>query len=49
MDAIYKEDEMKKLRKSHENPDITKIYQDFLKVPLGEVSHKYLHTHYVKR
>ncbi|MFA7232236.1 MAG: NADH-dependent [FeFe] hydrogenase, group A6 [Victivallaceae bacterium] len=44
--ALYKEDEGKKLRKSHENPDIKKIYEEFLKEPLGEKSHKLLHTHY---
>ncbi|OGV45053.1 MAG: ferredoxin [Lentisphaerae bacterium GWF2_44_16] len=44
--ALYREDEGKKLRKSHENPDIKKIYEEFLKKPLGEKSHKLLHTHY---
>jgi iron only hydrogenase large subunit-like protein len=47
--AIYKEDEGKKLRKSHENPDITKIYEEFLGQPLGEKSHHLLHTHYHER
>ena len=47
--AIYKEDEGKTLRKSHENPDITKIYKEFLGEPLGKMSHKLLHTHYVER
>jgi len=44
--AIYKEDEGKTLRKSHENPDIKKIYADYLGQPLGEKSHLLLHTHY---
>ncbi|HEY4784498.1 MAG TPA: [Fe-Fe] hydrogenase large subunit C-terminal domain-containing protein, partial [Bacteroidales bacterium] len=44
--AIYQEDEGKILRKSHENPDVQKIYNDFLGKPLGELSHKLLHTHY---
>jgi iron-only hydrogenase group A len=47
--AIYKEDEGKKLRKSHENPEIRQIYADFLGEPLGEKSHKLLHTHYCER
>ncbi len=47
--AIYQEDEGKKLRKSHENPFIKKIYEEFLDHPLGHKSHKYLHTHYIKR
>jgi len=47
--AIYKEDEGKQLRKSHENPDIKRIYDEFLGKPLGEKSHKLLHTHYHER
>ncbi len=47
--AIYAEDEGKKLRKSHENPAITEIYEKFLKEPLGEKSHHYLHTTYTAR
>jgi len=47
--AIYAEDEGKPIRKSHENPEITMIYNDFLKTPLGEKSHHLLHTHYRKR
>ena len=49
MEAIYKEDEGKKLRKSHENPHITQIYEEFLKQPLGEKSHHLLHTEYTPR
>jgi NADP-reducing hydrogenase subunit HndD len=49
MAALYKEDEGKALRKSHENPDITKIYEDFLGKPLGHISHELLHTSYTKR
>jgi NADP-reducing hydrogenase subunit HndD len=49
MKAIYKEDEGKKLRKSHENPFVTKLYEEFLKQPLGHKSHELLHTHYTKR
>jgi len=49
MEAIYKEDEGKTLRKSHENPFITKIYEEFLKEPLGHRSHELLHTRYIKR
>lgn len=49
INAIYAEDEGKKLRKSHENPAITEIYEKFLKEPLGENSHHYLHTKYSVR
>jgi iron-only hydrogenase group A len=47
--AIYKEDEGKKLRKSHENPEIKQIYAEFLGEPLGKKSHQLLHTHYHER
>lgn len=46
MDAIYREDAGKKIRKSHENPDIIALYQEFLGKPLSEKSHHLLHTHY---
>jgi len=49
MNAIYAEDEGKPLRKSHLNPSIAKIYEDYLKQPLGEKSHHLLHTHYAKK
>ncbi|QIA09210.1 NADH-dependent [FeFe] hydrogenase, group A6 [Draconibacterium halophilum] len=48
-EAIYAEDEGLLIRKSHENPEIKKLYKDFLKEPLGEVSHHLLHTQYTKR
>jgi NADP-reducing hydrogenase subunit HndD len=44
--AIYKEDEGKKLRKSHENPEVIQIYKEFFGQPLGHKSHELLHTHY---
>jgi len=48
-DSIYKEDVDKPMHKSHENPEIDTLYKDFLKEPLGEVSHHLLHTSYKKR
>ncbi|GET27822.1 NADH-dependent [FeFe] hydrogenase, group A6 [Prolixibacter sp. SD074] len=47
--AIYEEDAGKPVRKSHENPEIQKIYKDFLGEPLSEVSHHLLHTTYTPR
>jgi iron only hydrogenase large subunit-like protein len=47
--AIYEEDRNLPLRKSHENPEIKAIYEEFLKEPLGHMSHKLLHTHYRAR
>lgn len=47
--SIYLEDERMPRRKSHENPEIVKIYANFFREPLGEKSHHLLHTHYIKR
>ena len=47
--AIYAEDEGKELRKSHENPNVTRIYEEFLTAPCGEKSHHLLHTTYTDR
>ena len=44
--VLYSEDERQKVRQSHNNPDIQKLYKDFLGEPLSELSHKLLHTHY---
>ncbi|MEN6315032.1 MAG: NADH-dependent [FeFe] hydrogenase, group A6 [Clostridiaceae bacterium] len=49
LEAIYREDEGKPLRKSHENPAVSKLYEEFLIEPLGHKSHELLHTHYKKR
>ncbi len=47
--GIFGEDESKPLRKSHENPYIKEIYEEFLEFPNSHTSHELLHTHYVKR
>ncbi|MDD5170127.1 MAG: iron hydrogenase small subunit [Syntrophales bacterium] len=48
--ALYKDDgSVQEKRQSHENPSITKIYENFLKEPLGHKSHELLHTHYKQR
>lgn len=49
MNAIYAEDEGKELRKSHDNPDIKRLYERYLGKPLGDTSHHLLHTHYHKK
>lgn len=46
MEALYGEDKNTKLRKSHKNPEIIKLYEEFLGEPNGEKSHELLHTHY---
>jgi len=47
--AIYDEDEAMTIRKSHENPFIKKLYEEYLGEPCGHKSHKLLHTHYKAR
>ena len=47
--GLYAEDEGKVLRKSHENPYIAAIYEEFLDYPSSLKSHELLHTHYVMR
>ncbi|MEJ5226482.1 NADH-dependent [FeFe] hydrogenase, group A6 [Thermodesulfovibrio sp.] len=47
--GIYERDRKMPLRKSHENPEIQAIYKEFLKEPLGHLSHELLHTHYTPR
>ena len=47
--AIYAEDEGRELRKSHENPDVKALYEEFLGEPLGHKSHELLHTKYVEK
>ncbi|MGQ8338693.1 NADH-dependent [FeFe] hydrogenase, group A6 [Sunxiuqinia sp. A32] len=47
--ALYSEDKNKVLRKSHENPYIKKLYDEFLGEPLSEKAHHLLHTEYFDR
>lgn len=44
--AIYREDSKKPLRKSHENPFIIKLYEEYLGSPNSERAHHLLHTGY---
>ncbi len=47
--GLYTEDDNRPLRYSHENPMVTKIYEDFLCKPNSEIAHKLLHTNYFER
>jgi len=48
-EALYRNDEKSKLRKSHENPAIAELYESCLGKPGSEKAHKLLHTSFVKR
>ncbi|MBQ7296397.1 MAG: iron hydrogenase small subunit [Clostridia bacterium] len=47
--ALYKNDENRPLRKSHESEDVKKIYAEFLGEPNSHKAHELLHTSYVAR
>ena len=47
--GLMSDDRQATQRRSHQNPDIQKLYDDFLGQPLSERSHHLLHTHYTAR
>ena len=47
--ALYDEDAGKAIRKSHENPEIKRIYAEFLGKPNSHKAHELLHTSYTQR
>jgi len=49
MEAIYEVDRRLPIRKSHQNPAIKALYEEFLEQPLSHRSHELLHTHYTPR
>ena len=49
MEGLYQDDRQSARRCSHQNPQIKKIYADFLGEPCGETAHHLLHTHYTAK
>lgn len=47
--VLYKNDESSAIRKSHENPGIIRLYEEYLLKPGSEKAHKLLHTTYKVR
>jgi NADP-reducing hydrogenase subunit HndD len=47
--ALYSADAEKPLRKSHENPSIIKLYEEFLEEPNSYKAHHLLHTKYTQK
>ncbi len=43
---LYKIDEERVIRFSHENPEVQRAYEEYLEEPLSHKSHEILHTHY---
>ncbi|MFH1857151.1 MAG: NADH-dependent [FeFe] hydrogenase, group A6 [Candidatus Omnitrophota bacterium] len=48
-EALYGLDRNKNIRRSYENPDVQRLYKEFLGKPLGAMSHKLLHTSYAPK
>ena len=48
-EGLYKEDEQLPIRKSHMNPSVQKLYQEFLEHPNSHKAHEILHTVYTDR
>ncbi len=46
MEGLYKEDKNLAVRNSHENPEIQKLYKEFLETPGSKLAHHLLHTTY---
>ena len=49
MAGIYQDDTDRVIRHSHENPEVIRLYADFLGKPLGPRAHELLHTRYTAR
>lgn len=47
--AIYEEDRSLPIRKSHENPAVKMLYDEYFSEPGSHKAHELLHTHYVER
>lgn len=47
--ALYREDEMKAIRKSHENESVKKLYCEYFENPNSHKAHALLHTNYTSR
>ncbi len=47
--ALYSNDAKKAIRKSHENPFVKAVYEEYLGAPNSHKAHELLHTHYVDR
>ena len=45
---LYKLDDERKLRQSHNNPDVVTLYSEYLEKPLSERAEKLLHSNHVK-
>ena len=49
IESLYKRDVQMKLRKSHENPELKQLYEEFYRKPLSPIAEEMLHTSYTDR
>lgn len=49
LESLYKRDAQMKLRKSHENPELKQLYEEFYRKPLSPIAEEMLHTSYTDR
>ncbi len=49
MKGIYQSDVHCSMHKSHDNPEVAKLYSKWLETPNSSIAHEYLHTHYKNR
>jgi NADP-reducing hydrogenase subunit HndD len=47
--GLYNDDKNLKIRKSHENPDVKAVYDEYFGKPGSHKAHEILHTKYVER
>ena len=47
--TLYEDDEARQFRKSHENPVIQAVYEEYLGTPNSHKAHQLLHTTYHKK
>jgi len=47
--GLYQHDRDRQLRLSHENPEVKRVYDEFLGRPLSHKAHELLHTRYTAR
>jgi NADH-quinone oxidoreductase subunit G len=47
--GLYQDDRDSAIRCSHENPEVVRVYSEFLGKPLGARAHELLHTRYTAR
>ena len=48
-ESLYTADRSMEMRRSHKNPAVLALYEQYLGQPLSERSHELLHTHYTPR